>query len=454
MIAASAPERPMTVAYEAAVQKRFAMFGLSERDLAVLRSNAAFAKAELPKLIEQGHARLAEWPEVQAVLTDPTVHSARVAHWVRVASGELGAGYMESAKKFTAALYARNMPGYALAICHATVVGAVVRALKLNAKPGLLNRQADKRALYTALNKAAWLDVEVLLETYAAERAVRTRQAMDRLAESFEQKVLGIVEGVASAAQQMDGAVRSLADTAARSTETSNAVATAAGEATGNVSVVATAAEQLQASIQEIAQQIDGSRQVATEAVGKAQATTATIGSLAQAVERIGAVVDLISSIAGQTNLLALNATIEAARAGEAGKGFAVVASEVKALANQTAKATEEISEQINGMQAIATQSVDAIGQIREIIDRISNASVAVGAAVEEQSASTKEIARNTHQVAAGSRQVSELIATVKQDAAGTSAVAGQVTTATRALNEQAGALREAVGGFLKQVRG
>jgi ABC-type transporter Mla subunit MlaD len=438
-------------------KKRFAVFQLTEADLKLLGGHAAFFQQNLGKLLQQWQSRLADWPEIQKAFADPAVHAARLDHWVRAASGQLGQGYMESARRLAAVLCDKGVPGFAMTIDHSVVSNGIVEALGAAqaAKGGLFGRKPAEaqRHLRAALYRVVWVDVEVLLEAFAAERAERQRASMDRLAKAFEQKVMGIVDGVAEAARRMDGAVRTLAETAARSTETSNSVAQAAGEANSNVAVVATAADQLQQSIQEIAQQINGSQHVASEAVGKAQATTETIGSLAKAVERIGAVVVLINNIAGQTNLLALNATIEAARAGEAGKGFAVVASEVKALANQTAKATEEISEQIGSMQSIATQSVDAIGQIREIIDRINSSSVAIGAAVEQQNASTREIARNTQQVAQGSRQVSELIIGVKNDATGTSTIAGEVTGATRELAGQADALRAAVDGFLKDVR-
>lgn len=434
-------------------KKRFAVFQLTEADLALLGGQAAFFQQNLPKLLQQWQSRLDDWPEIQKAFADPVVHAARTEHWVRAASGKLGEGYMQSARRLAAALCDKGVPGFAITIDHSMVSNGIVEALGAAQAPrgGLFGRKqaAQQRSFRAALYRMVWVDVEVLLEAFAAERAERQRAGMERLAKAFEQKVMGIVEGVAEAARKMDGAVRTLAETAARSTETSNSVAQAAGEANSNVAVVATAAEQLERSIQEIAQQITGSQSVATEAVGKAQATTETIGSLAKAVERIGAVVVLINNIAGQTNLLALNATIEAARAGEAGKGFAVVASEVKSLATQTAKATEDITTQIGAIQQATQGAVTAIEVIAGTIGEMSEIATSIASAVEQQGAATQEIARNMQEAAKGTAHVNDNIIGVSEAVTETAGSVEAVRGATAELNRQSEALRRRIDEFL-----
>lgn len=437
--------------------KRFAVFRIDEDDLARLRACAPFAEQRLPGLLDQWNARFSEWPEIQSALMHPSVHAVRVAHWVRVASGKLDDGFMQSAERLAAIFYENGVPGYAVAICHSTVVNGICGELGLDGtgqgRNFLRRKNDDGVALKSTLNKIAWFDLEVLLETYAKAEKDNKRKAVNELAGAFENRILGIVGSVASAAQQVDDVVGPLSENAARSTDASASVAAAAEQAAASVSSVAMSAEQLEHAIQEISVQVSQSQAVASEAAERSRKTTATIGSLAKAVEKIGAVVSLISNIAAQTNLLALNATIESARAGEAGRGFAVVASEVKTLAGQTAKATEEISAQIAGMQDITSASVEAIDGISEIIDRINTASLAISSAVEEQSASTREIARNTQDVSSGNRQVSDLILGVKSDAAGTADLARQVTDASRSLGSQAEGLQNAVVEFLREIR-
>jgi methyl-accepting chemotaxis protein len=442
------------------LSKRLSLFALSKADIDLLREQGEFARNRLPKLLDQWHGRFAAFPEIQSALMNPAVHEVRVQHWVRVAAGRFDDGFMDSARRLAQAFYDNGVPAFSVAICHHTVTSGIKAALALDADaPGalgaLLGRReaARKTALAAALDKAAWLDLEILLETYAVAERESKRRAMAAVAEAFERKVLRVVDGVAASGRQVEQAVGSLVQTATRTTEASEAVAAAAEQSAQSVSQVAASAEQLGQSIHEIAVQVTGSRDVAVQAVDHAKGTAATVGSLVGAVERIGVVVDLISNIAKQTNLLALNATIEAARAGEHGKGFAVVANEVKQLANQTAKATEEITAQITGMQAVAAETVGAIGSIQDIIARISSATVAIGAAIEEQSASTGEIARSTQEASAGNQEVNRLIAGVHDDATGTADVARALSASTGELTGQAAALRAAVDEFLAEIR-
>ena len=386
-------------------RKRLATFGVTDEDIARLRENTEYVEDKLPRLLSKWNDKFSEWPEIQNALNDPKVHEARVGHWVRAASGKLNEGFVESGRRLAAAFYQNGVPGYAVAICHSVVSRGLIEELKLEEpSTGLFSAKdrEKKLALRNTIQRVAWMDLELLLEVYAAAEKESKRTEMHKLADTFEQKVRIVVDSLNVSSKHMDEVVGSLSSTAARSTDASTSVAAAAEQASSNVSMVATAAQQMELAVQEIAEQVQTSTTIAGQAVVKAEATSDTMGSLSAAVGRIGAVVELIANIASQTNLLALNATIEAARAGEAGKGFAVVASEVKALASQTAKATTEIADQIGNLKSIAGESVDSIRQIREIIERINESSTAIGAAIEQQNASTMEISRNIQEVAQG----------------------------------------------------
>lgn len=274
-----------------------------------------------------------------------------------------------------------------------------------------------------------------------------------KIADDFEASVKGVVDAVASAATELQASSQSMSATAEETSRQSMTVAAASEEATANVQTVASAAEELSASVQEISRQVSKSVQIAGAAVTEAKKTDATVQGLATAAQKIGDVVKLISDIAGQTNLLALNATIEAARAGEAGKGFAVVASEVKNLANQTARATDEITSQIGAIQSATNEAVEAIRTIAATISEMNQISTAISAAVEEQGATTKEIARNVAQAAEGSANVAETISGVSRAASETGSSAGQVLNASGELSQQAERLRREVDNFLGSVR-
>jgi methyl-accepting chemotaxis protein len=286
-----------------------------------------------------------------------------------------------------------------------------------------------------------------------AEAKIERGRRVDAITRQFETMIGEIVNAVSSASSQLEAAAGTLTSTASRSRSLASTVASASGEATSNVQSVASATEELTSSVTEISRQVQDSARMASDAVGQARATTERVSELSMAATRIGDVVELINTIAGQTNLLALNATIEAARAGEAGRGFAVVATEVKALAEQTSKATGEIGQQISGIQAATQDSVNAIKDISSTIERLSEISSAIAAAVEEQGAATHEISRNVQQAAQGTQQVSANIADVERGATETGSASSQVLSAAKALSGDSTRLKQEVGNFLSSVR-
>jgi methyl-accepting chemotaxis protein len=314
-------------------------------------------------------------------------------------------------------------------------VGAIARAIAA-CRTGL--QRADELAAAQETERAA-----------KAERAAR----LETLVRGFEAEAASMLHAVATAATELDATARDLTGTAKSGMERAASVGAASEQATANVRSVAASTEELAASVAEVARQVTQSATVARRAAEAARATDATVGGLAEAARRIGDVVGLIGDIAGQTNLLALNATIEAARAGDAGKGFAVVASEVKQLAGQTAKATQEIGDQISGMQAETQRALEAINGIGRTIEEMNGIAAQVAAAAEEQAGATKEIGRAVTEAASGTGEVTRHTAEVTKDAAATGAAASQVSAASGELARHSEVLRARVGDFLAGIR-
>ncbi len=307
--------------------------------------------------------------------------------------------------------------------------------------------------------------LQVFRESMIHSRALSAEQDKDRVAKSerasrmeariveFETTVRTALDGLSNAAGSMQSTAKTMSDSADKSSALVTTVATAAEQTSANVQTVSSGTEELSSSIEEIGRQVVASSEIARKAVEDAGTTDATMQGLADNAARISVVVDLIQTIASQTNLLALNATIEAARAGDAGRGFAVVASEVKSLANQTAKATDEIRQQIGSMQTVTETAVSAIRNISGTIAEINEVTTAIAAAVEEQGAATREIARNIQHAASGTSEVSTNIVGVSSASAQAGTTANEVLTASDKLRREADVLREEIDAFLSNIR-
>jgi len=290
-------------------------------------------------------------------------------------------------------------------------------------------------------------------EAQNREQAASRRSELIRFADDFESAVGAIVSNVSASAVQLESAASTLTRTAETTQTLSSQVADVSEQASSNMQSVATATEELSVSVEEIGRQVRDSNRIADAAVVQAKETDSRIGKLSHAAQQIGEVVKLITAIAEQTNLLALNATIEAARAGEAGRGFAVVASEVKSLASQTAKATDEISSHITGMQGATAESVAAIKEIGATIGQISSIATSIASAVEQQGAATQEIARSVQTVAQGTQTAATDIGQVNRGAAETGSASEEVLNSAKTLSSESTRLRAELDRFMANIR-
>lgn len=420
----------------------------------------------LPGVIKEFYDHLAAHPHLMDMFgpagseqrknTVSHAASAQTRHWNNLFSGRFDDSYVASVRKI-GLTHSRigldprwYIGGYAFTMNR--VYRIVAHAYTNRFNPAAAQEKTAR--MMRAVNQAVMLDMDLAISIYIEENKRTYDEKLEKLANDFETSVKEIVDIVASSADAMQTSARTLSDIVEETQSQTEIVVAATEQASANIQAVAGATEELTASSGEIGKQVKQSSNTAQQAVAGASNAGETVGNLSLAAQKIGDIVQLIQQIAGQTNLLALNATIEAARAGEAGKGFAVVANEVKSLASQTAKATEDISLQITGVQDATAQTVTAIKDIEGTIDEINNISTSISAAVQEQTLATEEISRNIQQTAAGSAEVSGSISRVTLSTVRTGETAKEVLDASGQLSEQASKLRGEVDKFLSILRG
>ena len=409
---------------------------------------------QLPTILDNFYRHVTAEPTLARMIGNdiPRLKSAQGSHWARLFNGRFDEAYINGVRTI-------GMIHNKIGLEPRWYIGGynlVLSMLQDLAVKSYRRNPAKLIAVQKAVNSAVMLDMDFAISVYQEAMLAERQERQDKMTkaiEEFDHKAKAGLGTVASAASQLESVANSLSANARQSSEQSTAVAAASQQASANVQTVASAAEELTSSVQEISRQVAESTKIAGDAVNQANKTNVTVKGLAEAAQKIGDVVKLIQDIASQTNLLALNATIEAARAGEAGKGFAVVAAEVKNLANQTAKATEEISGQVAQIQDATSQSVGAIQDIATTIVSVNQIATAIAAAVEEQGAATKEIARNVQEAARGTQEVSSNISGVSQSAGETGEIANSVLSAAAELSRQSDSLRKEVEGFFATIR-
>ncbi len=432
---------------------RLAFLRIDETSRAALRDFQPIVGRNIPQILGRFYGHLRTEPKLASMFVSEAAleraKAAQAAHWRTVFDARFDDQYFASVTRIGMAHERVGLEprwyigGYAM----------VLNELVALAAETYRRDRAKFTKVTQAVNQAVFLDLDLAISVYIDAARATVQKRLGGLADQLETSVRTAVDGVAVAAGDVRGSATTMADATAATQRQSQAIATAARQTSANVQTVATAAEQLSASVGEISTQVTAASRISAEAVATAERTNTSIQSLAAMARKIGDVVKLINDIAGQTNLLALNATIEAARAGEAGKGFAVVAAEVKSLANQTAKATDDIAAQVSEIQQATRHAVDAIAGIGKVIGDISQISTTVAAAVEEQGAATREIARNVGEAATGTTEVSTNIDRVAQAAQESGTIAGRMRTASDALSQQSATLRGEVDRFLKEIR-
>jgi len=433
---------------------RLAFMRIDAQTTTTLREFWKIVEPALPNVLDGFYSLITGTPQLAKLIGDqtPRLKKAQGTHWHRLFNNGFGQDYVQSVRSIglvhnRIGLEPRwYIGGYNFVLRE--LLDLAVRTYRW--KPAKLT--AVLQALTSAVNLDMDFAISVYQEAMLAERQQRQTK-LDEAIRAFSVSMGKALETGSGTADRMQKTATGLTATAEETSRQATAVAAASEQASTNVQTVATAAEELASSIAEIGRQVGESTRITSQAVQETERTNSQIQGLADAAQRIGDVVKLINDIAGQTNLLALNATIEAARAGEAGKGFAVVASEVKSLANQTAKATEEISSKIAEMQAATHDSVAAVKAIGQTIGRVNEIATTIASAVEEQGAATKEIARNVQQAAAGTTEVSSTISGVNSAANDTGTAANAVLAASTELTRQSESLRHEVEAFFSQVR-
>ena len=442
------------------LQSRLDFLGIDQATREALRELRPLIGKVLPGLLDQFYAHVGRFPHLATMFSSPAaVRHAKQAqhdHWMSLATAAFDDAYVKSVTRIGEAHHRMGLEPRWYIAGYSLIVTGLQKAIETELSDGWFGGLAarEKRAaMQAAITRAAMLDMDLAISVYLDAAKKEQHLAMRRMADEFEATVGQIINRVHADAQTLEVSANTLTRTAEQNQQLSTSAAAASTQVSSNVQSVASAAEQMASSVNEIGRQVTASTTIAKEAVRQIEQTDVGISELSRTAERIGDVLKLITSIAAQTNLLALNATIEAARAGDAGRGFAVVASEVKALASQTAKATEEIGQQIEGIQSATQSSVASIKQIGGTIQQISEIAAGIAAAVEQQGAATGQISRNVQEVAGGTARVASNIGDVSKGANATGTASSQVLSSAHSLSRESDHLKDELEKFLRKVR-
>ena len=440
------------------LDRRLQFLRIDQKTRDLLAEVKPLLEPELPRILTAFYEHISGYPEVQDIFASSAMvegaKNAQTKHWANILTGRFDETYVASVQRIGMTHHRIGLEPRWYIAGYSMILGELMAALAIQFSSRFGAGDIEKRQeAMRAVTKAAMLDMDFAISIYLSEGEAEKERVLQELSSKFEDSIGSIAQGIGEATSDMHVTASSMKDVARDTSERTGQVSDAAGMASGNVETVAAAAEQLTSSIKEISRQLSHSSEKANDAVSKADSANTQIRNLAQAAEKISEVTVLIQDIAEQTNLLALNATIEAARAGDAGKGFAVVAQEVKSLANQTAKATQDISDHIQRVQTETSDAVTAIATIGEAIGEINEATVAVSAAVEEQNAAASEIARSAQDAAQGTGLVTENISGVTAAAAQSDAASDQLIISVEELANQGNELRASVNSFLAEVK-
>lgn len=412
-------------------------------------------------VLDDFYELVSEWPELNAFFKDKSHQNAaknlQMAHWANIVTGKFDESYLESAKKIGHVHNRIGLEPRWYIGGYAALMGGVFSAMiQEYFTSGMLSRGKKTKEfekITQAFVKAALLDMDLAISTYFDAGKGEFNQLLTQITQGFDQNIASFIKELKLASDDLSDISANLSDLATNGQGRADSLQNAASVAAENVSAVAGASEEMSASIKEINTQINRANSITGEAVEKSREAETTVSQLQDSSLKVGDIVKLIQDIAEQTNLLALNATIESARAGEAGKGFAVVASEVKNLAGETAKATEEISRQITSIQESTKNTVDVISGITQTIEQINEISIAITAAMEEQSATISEIVKNTHSAADKTTQVGTIAKEVASGSVETQTAAGTLHEASSDLAKRTERLRGEVEVFLSNVK-
>jgi methyl-accepting chemotaxis protein len=449
-----APEPPMTPDWNAI---RLDLLEIDEPTRAMLRELRPFFAKTLPGILARFYDKVRHYDPDSGIFKDGAIKEAirlQLQHWELIGGGDFGVAYISSVGRICEFNQRAGVaPQWYIGCRLMYVADQLAKAVETEIAIPRFGRAAQvardkKAAMLSAIAKASMLDTENVVAVYFGSNRQARKDAIAQASDRFH----AIITSLSTASTELERTARALSDNAGNTTRLATVVANASSDASNNVQSVASATEELAGSVREISAQVQESNRIALSAVKQADETDSRINALSQAANRIGDVIKLITSVAEQTNLLALNATIEAARAGDAGRGFAVVAQEVKALASQTAKATDEIGIQIAGMQTATQEAVGSLKMISSTIGKISEITSAISAAIEEQGAATQEISGNIQRTADGTSQVAGTIAEVSHGANQTGAASSQLLSSAKQLSDSTTSLQAEIDGFLKSI--